>query len=297
MAEKDMTEKTLEAYNDVFADILNVLLFNGKSIVAEDDLSEATPRSLYKADGALHEQERDVAKYWKNGTVRIALYGFENQTVSDADMPLRLFGYDGAAYRAQLLTDNESLEKNGHTTPRYPVITLVLYFGYKKHWDKPLTLLGCLNVPEELKPFINDYRMNLYEIAYLTDEQVNSFQSDFRIVADYFVQMQRKQDYVAPDATIQHVHEFLQLMAAMTGDHRYEEIYSSDMERRPTKMCEVLDRVENKGISKGINKGEETAFSLVRYLLSNNRIDDLKKASEDDSYRKKLMKELFPQKD
>lgn len=57
-------------------------------------------------------------------------------------------------------------------------------------------------------------------------------------------------------------------------------------------MCEVLDRVENKGI----NQGEETAFSLVRYLLSNNRVDDLKKASEDDSYRKKLMKELFLQK-
>ena len=27
MAEKDIAEKTLEAYNDVFADIINVLLF------------------------------------------------------------------------------------------------------------------------------------------------------------------------------------------------------------------------------------------------------------------------------
>ncbi len=27
MAEKDMIEKTLESYNDVFADIVNVLLF------------------------------------------------------------------------------------------------------------------------------------------------------------------------------------------------------------------------------------------------------------------------------
>ena len=80
MAEKVMTEKTLEAYNDVFADILNVLLFNGTQTVSENDLTEATPRSQYKADGKLHEQERDVAKYWKNGTIRIALYGFENQT-------------------------------------------------------------------------------------------------------------------------------------------------------------------------------------------------------------------------
>ena len=41
MAEKDITEKTLEAYNDVFADIINVLLFNGRRYVkenAEDNL-------------------------------------------------------------------------------------------------------------------------------------------------------------------------------------------------------------------------------------------------------------------
>ena len=29
MAQKDITKKTLESYNDVFADILNVLLFHG----------------------------------------------------------------------------------------------------------------------------------------------------------------------------------------------------------------------------------------------------------------------------
>lgn len=294
MAEKDMTEKSLEAYNDVFADIVNGLLFNGRAVVAESDLTEATARSIYKADGSLHEQERDVAKYWKNGTVRIAFYGFENQTDPHPDMPLRLFGYDGAAYRAQLLTDKDSIENTGHTAPRYPVVTLVLYFGFRKRWDKPLTLLECLEVPEELKPFVNDYKMNLYEIAYLTDEQLNNFHSDFRIVADYFVQMQRKQDYVAPDATIRHVHEFLQLMAAMTGDNRYEEIYSPEMERRQWNMCDVLDRVENKGVKKGIEKGEDTAFSLVGYLLSNNRMDDLRRAAEDNSYRAKLMKEVFP---
>lgn len=30
MGTKDLTEKVLEAYNDVFADIVNVLLFDGK---------------------------------------------------------------------------------------------------------------------------------------------------------------------------------------------------------------------------------------------------------------------------
>ena len=35
MAEKDITEKNLEALNDVFADIVNVLLFNGEQVIYE----------------------------------------------------------------------------------------------------------------------------------------------------------------------------------------------------------------------------------------------------------------------
>ena len=66
MADKDITEKTLEAYNDVFADIVNVLLFHGDQKIREEELTDESARSIYKADGKLHEQERDVAKYWKN---------------------------------------------------------------------------------------------------------------------------------------------------------------------------------------------------------------------------------------
>ena len=38
MGEKDAAEKTLESYNDVFADIVNGLLFNGKQVVKENEL-------------------------------------------------------------------------------------------------------------------------------------------------------------------------------------------------------------------------------------------------------------------
>ncbi|MBR1742520.1 MAG: hypothetical protein IJ733_11780 [Lachnospiraceae bacterium] len=36
MAEKDMTEKALEAYDDVFADIVNSLMFDGREKVQEN---------------------------------------------------------------------------------------------------------------------------------------------------------------------------------------------------------------------------------------------------------------------
>ena len=38
MAEKDIMEKTLESHEDVFADIVNVLLFGGKKLIRAEDL-------------------------------------------------------------------------------------------------------------------------------------------------------------------------------------------------------------------------------------------------------------------
>lgn len=160
MAEKDITEKILEAHNDVFADIVNVLLFQGKRYIKPEDLADQVPRAAYKADGKIREIERDVAKRWKKGSLRIACIGLENQTEPDPDMPLRIYGYDGAEYRAQLLKENQG-------KARYPVVTLVLYFGYRNHWERPLTLYEAIDIPEILKPFVPDIKINLFEIAYL----------------------------------------------------------------------------------------------------------------------------------
>ena len=56
MAEKDTTEKILEAYNDVFSDIVNVLLFHGEEVLKPEELEDQAPRSYYKADGKIHKQ-------------------------------------------------------------------------------------------------------------------------------------------------------------------------------------------------------------------------------------------------
>ena len=42
----------------------------------------------------------------KPGNLRLACVGFENQTSSDSDMPLRVIAYDGMEYQAQLLKKN-----------------------------------------------------------------------------------------------------------------------------------------------------------------------------------------------
>lgn len=250
MAEKDIAEKILEAYDDVFADIVNVLLFKGNKVISASELEDQAPRSYYKTDGKIHEIERDVAKRWKNGNIRVACVGLENQTAADPDMPLRVLGYDGAEYRAQLLSEN----KAGN---RYPVVTLVLYYGHNKQWDQPRRLKERLEIPSEFDEFVNDYKINLFEIAFLTREQVEMFQSDFRIVADYFVQKRENGDYTPDSREIKHVQETLQLLSVMTNDNRFEEAYYDHAEGGPQNMCDVLDRVENKGRAEGRAEGRQ----------------------------------------
>ena len=261
--EKDITEKTLEAYNDVFADIINVFMFNGRRVIKEEELTDAKARSYYKADGKVREQERDVAKYWQKNKLKIAMLGIENQTGQDKSMPLRVIGYDGAAYRNQIKTKSSKSKKEKRRrkkkTRYYPVVSVVLNFDYEKRWTMPVNLIDCLDhVVEELRPFVSDYRINVFDVAFLTREQVELFQSDFKVVADYFVQMRENNDYIPSRETIEHVREVFDLMSAALGDARFEEAYSE--ERSDTNMCEFLDRVEARGEARGKVLGEASGI-------------------------------------
>ena len=250
MKDKDITQKVLEKYNDVFADILNVLLFNGRDVVEESTLTDAWPMSMLKIDGRVRSQERDIAKYWRKSKINVALFGLENQTTPNKLMPLRVLGYDGAEYVKQ--SRKENIDK-----AKYPVITLVLYLGYEKEWNYPKTLFEVLDIDEDIKPYVNDFKINLFEIAYLDKEKINLFKSDFRILADYLYQMRVNRDYIADETTIEHVEELLTLMSAMTGDNRFEETINDLKGKEKINMCEVLDRVEARGIEKGIEQGIE----------------------------------------
>ena len=287
MGEKDIAEKTLEAYNEVFADIVNVLLFHGEQIIRPEDLVDQTSRSMYKADDRIREVERDVAKRWVKNNIRIACIGLENQTKADPYISLRVMGYDGVEYRNQL-RDMKKDKKPG------PVVTLVLYFGYKGHWNAPLSIHEALEIPEELKPYVSDVRVNLFEIAYLSWEQVNLFRSDFREVARYFVQMRENGEYCPSDNELAHIESVLQLLNVMDKDHRFETMINEKTarEKEVRTMSEWLTRVINEnqaigraegraeGLAEGRAEGEMTGAVKALADLVRKNVITLKEAAE-----------------
>ena len=275
MGQKDITQKNFEAYNDVFSDIVNGTLFDGREVIKPEALVDAMAKSQYKADdNVIHEQERDVAKYWtdKNCYIRLALLGVENQLAIDMDMPLRVISYDGSSYRDEMnqdeiVIDERTGKKHKIRHERYPVVTIVLYFG-KTPWKKPLRLYDVLKISDELKPFVSDYKINLIDVPRLTRKQVDKFTSDFQIIADYFVQLNESKNYVPKDKTIRHTDSFLKLMSVITQDNKYVEIGSElFQEKEEVNMCEVLDKVEARG--KAIGALNNTV-EILRVIIAKN---------------------------
>ena len=246
MGQTDITEKILEDYNDVFADIINGLIFNGEQRILPESLENTQVHSQYKAeDGKVHELERDVAKYWKDKKVELAICGIENQSSVEKNMPFRIIGYDGASYRSQLLEKRKEI---------LPVMTIVLYFGTNRHWYGKKNIKGLMKIPEELNDYINDYEMKVCEIAWLTEAEIDRFHSDFKIVANFFVQKRKNKNYIPDDPTeIRHVDEVLKLLQVMTGDERYQMIFNR--KKGVHSMCDVAERLEKMGIEKGLKQG------------------------------------------
>ena len=251
MGEKDLTEKILEDYDDVFADIMNGLLFHGEQIIKPQSLENASVHSQYKAEGSkLHEQERDTAKYW-NGPrrIRLAVLGIENQTVSDPLMPVRVFSYDGASYRKQMQEKADII---------VPTVTIVLHFGIEKRWSGATNLKELLQIPKGMESFVNDYNIHVFDVAWLTDEEIARFHSDFRIVANFFQKKRTKKDYIPDDPTeITHVDELLKLLSVMTNDEEYAQLVKVEKDREELRsMCDVVKRIKEMGAKEGEAIGE-----------------------------------------
>ena len=278
MGRKDLGEKNLLSYPDVFSDVINVLLFHNERKVRAEDLTEADPRSQYIEDqtAAYHEQERDCLKYWVQNSEIRAQFGVENESKAEADMPLRVIGYDGGSYRGQLLYG---------TGERYPVITLVLHYDYKRRWRCARTLRGRVKPEAGLMDFVPDYPMRVYEIAYFDRETVDLFTSDFWFVADFYWQMRVKKAYEPPERRMDHPEAVMRLLSVLMEDGRFlaaaEKLKETGGEHN---MCEFIDMLEARGEARGENK----LGNLIMFLYRDGRLEEIPRAASEAAYREEL---------
>ena len=310
LGEKDILEKKLLMFNDVFADFVNGIMFDGKDVVKEDELVDLSGWSHYKGDDSKHRfQDRDVVKLWKKENVVISLIGIENQDVPDEDMVFRVISYDGASYRTQLVEKERRKRKketeniNGKVDI-FPVITFVIYYG-EEEWKHETTLYKRLNLDSELKHYVSDYSINLIDLKKLSEDDINKFKKDFKLIADYMVKGSK---HKADRIDLNHPEEVSELILRLTGEELPFEVECEEGGKNMEKFFEpMFERAEARGRAEGEargraegeargraegkTEGESCLARLISLLMSEGKNDKIKDVVENEVIRHGLYKE------
>lgn len=177
----DTILKNYWSNNEQFADFFNAVLFEGEQVIKPDELEDVdTEESTILEHREYAESikaSRDTIKIQKKSSaygVQFVMLGMEGQEHIHYAMPMRVMGYDYGTYKKQYdsnakqykladgLEEDEYLSRMKRTDKFVPVITVVVYYG-EKAWDGAVSLHGMLNIPEEMKRYVNDYKMLLIE--------------------------------------------------------------------------------------------------------------------------------------
>ena len=269
MGEKDHTQKMLIGCRDVFAELINVLVYSGENVVNEADLLAGPTESLYiEADNQTHQQLRDCSMYeLHNGEIH-ALYNLENQSTIDAYMPLRCVGYDGAAYRSQC---ND--RKNTYKT--YPVFTFVLNWNTKP-WNKATSILEALHFKPNpaAYPYFNNNKMPVFNMCFLSKDVREKFQGDLRIILDYLCD---RESLLKRNQTMKHPEEVIRMLHALTGDDQYLDsipLFTSPAKKGESTVCDLINSYYNEGHNTGLIEGRNSGLiegrnQVIQALISN----------------------------
>ena len=89
----------------------------------------------------------------------------------------------------------------------------------------------------------------------------------------------KNKDYIPDDkTTIKHVDEILKFLSVMTGDSRYEEILSD--KEGVKNMCDVAQRLEDRGIEKGMKEGLSLGGNQMIYSLVEDKSISMEKGAQ-----------------
>jgi len=248
---KDKTEKLFVSCADVFAELVNGLLYGGRAVLKKETLLPGPTESIYpgKAEG-LGNQFQDYSMYVieeKDVKKVSALYTLENQSRVDTRMPLRQAAYEGAAYRRQY--------KRRRGQGIYPVVSIVLNWG-EKPWKAAKTIGELMDypIPKGAEDYIDRNRLHVFDMRFLEKEVRERFEGDVRIVLDYLSDreslLRRRQKPENPE-------EVMRMLHALSGDERYLEYIAFVEEDGGKSMCELLDEMENKGRREGKREGRK----------------------------------------
>ncbi len=162
------------------------------------------------------------------------------------------------------MTDDEYLSRMNRDDRFTPVITVVVYYG-DNPCDGATTLHGMRDIPDKMKPFVNDYKMLLVEARQndlIFHNMTNiAFFDMLKVVLDKSITKNEAKEKVIEYALEHNVDKTVVMTVAGATNRKID--YNALSKKGDVTMCTLFDEIEKEGMIKGKAEGiVETAIDL-----------------------------------
>lgn len=263
-----------------FADQINGALFCGRQVVKPEELEPEEPQMVslgeWGGTGTI-KTIVDKVRSWKGKKLHIL--AVENQNYVDYQMVLRNMLSESIGYRKQWKRMKRAHEEKNDLKGRdeylsgmkkdekfAPIITLVVYFGTGGSWDGARCLHDLLEIEDELKEYVTNYRLNLYDCH--EHDTFEEYKTGLRQVFEAVryaedkkklkeVMEESREAYSRIDSDTRNMLEVVanikipeKCKVMEEGEERYD-------------MCKAFEDMRQEGYDEGIEKGIEKGIRIL----------------------------------
>ena len=241
--------------NEIFADVFNFYIYNGKQVIDPKQLHPLDTAEIGTPFGNKEGQEvvqkyRDILKrvaVKQDDSMTYLLLGIEDQSRIHYAMPVRNIIYDALQYGKQV----EEIARRHAREKDHP--------GHAG--DGPLSLHEMMGEqPSEIMELVQDYRIHLIQPATLTDEDLEKFQTSMREVMS-FIKYSKDKSKIKSLLKDNPRFRGLRREAAMVIDEYTNMEYVFD-EEESVNMCEGVQGMIDDAV-------EEEVIQNIRNLMKN----------------------------
>lgn len=266
--------------NRRFADQINGALFNGRQVVKPGELETEESQTVALGMGTGMKNIKtivDKTRIWKGKKLHIL--AVENQNYVDYRMVLRNMLSESVGYQRQwrqkkrvheeahdLKDGDEYLSGMKKEEKFAPIIMLVVYFGTDGPWDGARCLHDLLDIDEELKEYVTNYRLNLYDChEHNTFEEYKTGLRQVFETVRYVNDKEKLQEIMEENREAysridSDTRDMLEVVANIRIPERCRVIEEGEERYN---MCNAFEKMRLEGYEEGIEKGIEKGIRVL----------------------------------